>query len=642
MKIYQFLPQIHSPAALKILPDRDIPALAEEIRREIIETVAENGGHLASNLGMVEATLALHRVFDCNASERTDAFVFDVGHQCYAHKLLTGRFDRFRTIRQGGGLSGFTNRGESPYDTMTCGHSGSSVSVAMGIAEANRLKYGTGKNAPWTVAVVGDGSFTNGMIFEALNSLAGRRLNLIILLNDNEMSISKNVGGLSKYLSYIRTSESYFTFKLVLKRAFSAIPLVGNGLVRAARAVRDFLKRVTNSESLFENLGLEYIGPSDGNDYRRMVHVLEEAKSKPGPVIVHIKTKKGMGYPPAEEHPERFHGAAPFDVETGTGRRSSSGNGSTAVTFTSVLSDHICRLAENDDRICAITAAMTEGCGLTEFARRFPDRFFDVGIAEEHAAALASGLSMAGSGTSAGMIPVLVLYSTFAQRVFDQLWHDVRLQNAHIVLALSHCGLVPGDGVTHQGLYDAALFKSIPNITVYSPATAGELRTDLDRAAAGEGLCIVRYPKDTAQEWDNVPFAETNEVYKRASFGTGTNLLVITYGRIAHDVAAVLAEEKIPAELVVLDRILPLPTDELRTIAADNAFTAAVVVEEGVRSGGIGESIAAEFAKDAEHRLPTHILAVDDPLVPHGSLEHIRRTARLDREALASRLRAIL
>ena len=625
MKHDRLLPNIHSPADLKILPEREISSLADEIRQEIIETLSENGGHLASNLGMVEATLALHRTFSCTAGERTDTIVFDVGHQCYTHKLLTGRYDRFRTIRQNGGLSGFTNRSESPYDAMTCGHSGSSISAAMGIAEANRLKYGVGRNAPWTIAVVGDGSFTNGMIFEALNSLAGRPQNLIILLNDNEMSISRNVGGLSKYLAYIRTSESYFTFKLVLKRLFSALPFVGNGLVRAARAVRDFLKRVTNSESFFENLGLEYIGPVDGNDYRRMLHVLEEARSKPGPVIVHMKTKKGMGYPPAMEHPERFHSAAPFDINTGNPTKSSAGT-----AFSAVFSEELCSLAGKDGRICAITAAMTEGCGLAEFSRRFPERFFDVGIAEEHAAALAGGLAMA------GMTPVLVLYSTFAQRVFDQLWHDIRLQNVHVVLVLSHCGLVPGDGVTHQGLYDVPLFRPIPDITVYSPATADDLRRNFDRAVSGDGLCIVRYPKDTVQEWQNIPFTEENGIYKRASFGTSPKLLVVTCGRIAHDTAAVLADEKIPAELIVLERILPLPADELQKIADSGTFTAAVVVEEGVTSGGIGEAIAAVLP------IKTHIFAVDNPLIPHGSLNHIRKIAGLDRETLAARFRAIL
>lgn len=630
MKNQKLADRIPSPSALSSMTDREIMSLATELRREMIETVAENGGHLASNLGMVEATLALHRVFDLSGKERSDTLIFDVGHQCYTHKLLTGRADRFRTIRTGGGLSGFTNRLESPCDTVTCGHSGSSVSTAMGIAEADRLRYGVGGNAPWTVAVVGDGSFTNGMIFEALNSLSGRDLNLIVLLNDNEMSISKNVGGLSRYLSYIRTSEGYFTFKFFLKRFFSALPFIGGSLVRAARAIRDLLKRITNSETFFENLGLEYIGPVDGNDYRRMVNVLEEAKTKSAPVIVHIKTKKGLGYAPAEEHPERFHGASPFETSTGQCRVSPN----EGTTFTSVLSSTVCAFAERDERICAITAAMTEGCGLTEFAHRFADRFFDVGIAEEHATALSSGLAIR------GMTPILVMYSTFAQRIFDQLWHDVRLQEVHVVVALSHCGLVPGDGVTHQGLYDVALFRSIPDITVYSPATADELRESLVRAVSDKGLCIVRYPKGTAREW-NVTFEKCRYPFMKlssfpASGEGGKRRLVVTYGRIAHDVAEALGrlsrEGRWDSDMVVLERILPLPIEELRELVRDGGYCDVAVVEEGVRDGGLGEAIAA--ALPCEVRL----IAVDDPLIPHGSLDYIKHAASLDVDSLADRL----
>jgi 1-deoxy-D-xylulose-5-phosphate synthase len=299
------------------------------------------------------------------------------------------------------------------------------------------------------------------------------------------------------------------------------------------------------------------------------------------------------------------------------------------MTFTKIFSEELCTLAAGNDRICAITAAMTDGCGLAEFSVRFPDRFFDVGIAEEHAAALAGGLAMA------GMTPVYVLYSTFAQRIFDQLWHDIRLQNVHAVIVLSHCGLVPGDGVTHQGLYDVALFRSIPDITVYSPSTADDIRRDLDRAVYGQGLCIVRYPKDTAREWQ-ISFTEENDIYKRLRIGNADRLLVLTYGRIAHDVAAVLTEENIPAELVVLDRILPLPAEKLREMTDSAGFTAAVVVEEGVTSGGIGEAIAAVLP------LKTHIFAVEDPLIPHGSLDSIQKNAGLDRESLAAKLRAIL
>lgn len=619
MDNYHFLPNIHSPADIKSLSDREMPLLADELRREILAAVSENGGHLASNLGMVEATLALHRVFD---SDTGDTIVFDVGHQCYAHKLLTGRFDRFRTIRKNDGLSGFSNRDESPYDAMTCGHSGSSISVAMGIAEANRRQYGTGKNAPWTVAVVGDGSFSNGMIFEALNSLAGRKLHLIILLNDNEMSISKNVGGLSKYLSYIRTSECYFTFKFVLKRTFSSIPLVGNSLVRVARAVRDFLKRLTNSETLFENLGLEYIGPVDGNDYNRISHVLREAKSKAAPVIVHMKTKKGMGYPPAEEHPEKFHSAPPFDIATGKPK-----NPSTAETFSSVFGEYLVTLAEKNDAICAITAAMTEGCSLTEFARRFPDRFFDVGIAEEHAVALAGGLALA----KPALTPVVILYSTFAQRVFDQLWHDVRLQNTHVVLVLSHCGVVPGDGVTHQGLYDMALLGAIPGVTAYAPSTADDLRHDLERAVGGTGLCVVRYPKDHVKSWD-IPWDVTTETYRFAKLDENAETLVCTYGRISHDVAAILRENHLSADLLVFEQILPCPTETVREITKNHPYASVIVVEEGIRHGGMGETMAAAID------LPVNILAVDDPLLPHGDLNSVKKCAGMDRESLAENL----
>ncbi len=615
MDNYSFLPQIHSPVDLAKLREREILTLATEIRQEIIAAVAENGGHLASNLGMVEATLALHRVFDCT---NADTIVFDVGHQCYAHKLITGRFERFRSIRTDEGLSGFSNREESPYDAMTCGHSGSSVSVAMGIAEANRRKFGTGIPAPWTVAVVGDGSFTNGMIFEALNSLAGRKLNLIILLNDNEMSISKNVGGLSKYLSYIRTSESYFTFKFVLKRVFSAIPLVGNSLVRVARAVRDVLKRMTNSESLFENLGLDYIGPVDGNDYVRISHVLREAKSHSGPVIVHMKTKKGMGYPPAEEHPEKYHSASPFDKATGTPKPSAK-----SPTYSSVFGEHLVHLAETNENLCAITAAMTEGCALTDFAHRYPDRFFDIGIAEEHAVALAGGLALA----KPALTPVLVLYSTFAQRVFDQLWHDVRLQNAHVVLVLSHCGVVPGDGVTHQGLYDVPLLKVLPGVTVYSPATPDDLRHDLERAIDGTGLCVVRYPKDRVKTWE-ITFDEVTETYRYAKFAENAQTLVCTYGRIAHDIGEILRENDVPVDLLVLERILPCPTEHLREILKKQPYTSVVVIEEGVKNGGIGETIAAAID------VPVKIHAVDDPLLPHGSLDYVRKQAKLDKENL--------
>lgn len=607
---YDILPNIQSPGDVKALPEDKLPALAAELRRKILETVAENGGHLASNLGMVEAAIALHRVFDCP----DDAIVFDVGHQAYAHKLLTGRWEAFSTLRQAGGLSGFTSPDESPYDAVFAGHSGTSLSTAIGMAEANRLAG----NTHTVVAVVGDGSFTGGMIYEALNQLAGSGLRLVILLNDNEMSISPNVGGISRYLTLIRTSERYFTFKVVLKRIFDKIPLIGGGLIAAARWVRDFIKKTTGSETWFEAFGLEYIGPVNGQNVRRLTAVLEEAKSKDRPVIVHMITKKGAGYPPAEEHPDRFHSPGPFDPETGEPKKEF------APTVTDTVSDWITAAAAADEKLCAITAAMTAGCGLERFARETPERFFDVGIAEEHAAAVAGGLA------DAGMHPVLVLYATFAQRTFDQLWHDVALQRAHVVLLLSHCGLVPGDGVTHQGVSDLALITAIPGASVWSPDTDAAMRRALDEAKAADGLAVVRYPK--ADLPDGGVSYEDHGAWKSADFpGDGKPLSVVAYGRLTRIVERAAARMPFPIELTVLEKIWPLPDDA--DFAARMTGTV-LVIEEVIASGGIGEKLAAAYpaAQVLCHAIPT-------PFVPQGDLDSLLRRCGLDEDSLADRMK---
>ncbi|MBQ8333538.1 MAG: 1-deoxy-D-xylulose-5-phosphate synthase [Clostridia bacterium] len=615
----QILPKIKSPGDVRTLNKAELRTLAGEIRQTIIETVAKNGGHLASNLGMVETTIALHTVFDCPE----DAIVFDVGHQCYAHKLLTGRYERFETIRQWGGLSGFTNREESPCDTTTAGHSGSALSAAIGIAEAKRIAG----DPSWTVAVVGDGSFTNGMVYEALNNLDNRNLRLVFLLNDNEMSISKNVGSLSNYLSFIRTSEGYFAFKMVLRKVFSKIPLVGKCLISAARHVRDTLKRLTNSETFFENLGLKYIGPVSGNDVNRMISVLEEAKSKCCPVIVHAITKKGLGYSPAQEHPERFHSTGGFPLND-------TDDGAAAVqnppksTFTSEFSDFICEKAAENGKICAVTAAMTDGCGLAKFAEKFPDRFFDTGIAEEHAITMAGGLSIG------GMLPVVVMYSTFSQRVFDQLWHDVILQKTPMILMLSHSGLVPGDGVTHQGIYDVSLFSRLPGVHIYTPDTYNEMRKSFNESLGYKGLSVIRYPKSAEAVYDCA--FENCGSWKKTAIGNGTKeTAVITYGRIAGNVvkAAEKLNEMNPESrysIVVLEKICPLPMDEIGPVC-ENAERV-VFVEEGLRSGGIGEAFAARLGREVE------ILAVEDGLLPHGSTDDLMKLTGLDVQSLVKRI----
>ncbi len=624
----QILPKIKSPKDVRSLNRAELDVLSEEIRKTIIDTTSQNGGHLASNLGVVEATIAIHRVFDCP----DDTVIFDVGHQAYAHKLLTGRYDRFGTLRKDGGISGFTNYNESEYDATIAGHSGTSISTAVGMAEADRI---AGREN-YTVAVIGDGSFTGGMVYEALNQLASKKLRLVIILNDNEMSISKNVGGLSKYLSRIRTSEKYFNFKLALRTFFEKIPVIGEACVKGAKSVKNFLKRLFSSGTFFEALGLRYIGPVNGNDLDRLTGVLEEAKAKNRPVIVHMITKKGLGYVPAEEHPERFHSTSgfkiefiePSDVVSKVKKR----------TFADAFSDCVCELAERDERICAITAAMTDGCGLASFAEKYPDRFFDVGIAEEHAAAMAGGLALR------GFLPVTVLYSTFAQRIFDQLWHDAALQNAHIVLCLSHAGLVPGDGVTHQGVFDISLFAPIPGVTVYSPDTFAELDDALKKSLNGSGICIVRYPKDGENSYDGIAFEE-HGTWKSAEIGSGSRTAaVVTYGRLAANAvkaARMLCDERpdVRVKLIVLERIVPLPDcDDSEFYNAVNEADVTVVMEEVRLRGGVGEMLSANISVMKK----PHIFAIEEDMIPHGSLDSLMKLTGLDAESLKMRMGKLL
>ncbi len=622
----RILDSVKGPEDVKALPKEKLAFLAEELRQRIIETTLENGGHLASNLGMVETTLALHRVLDLP----DDVLLFDVSHQAYAHKLLTGRTDRFDTLRQAGGLSGFTNREESSYDTVTAGHSGSALSTAVGIAEAKRLKGERG----WTVVVIGDGSFTNGMVYEALNQLADTKLRLIVILNDNEMSISRNVGGLSGYLANIRTSEGYFRFKYNAKRILRPIPLVGNGLIAAARAIRDTIKRLTNSETWFESFGLEYIGPAHGNDLEQMTAVLEEAKKKECPVLVHIRTKKGLGYAPAEEHPEKYH-------SIGGSGKSATEKMATGPAYGGLISQALTQAAERDERICAITAAMTEGCGLTAFAQQYPDRFFDTGIAEEHAVAMAGGLSLA------GMLPVTVLYSTFAQRVFDQMWHDVALQNARAVFCLSHGGLVPGDGATHQGLYDIALFSPLvvqqPTARIYAPDDACALQGAFDKALEDRGISILRYGKGSCADYGEMGFSfeKTDAafpLYKTATLGEGDKALcLVTYGRLAQNAAKAVTEAvQNPRSagwritLVVLEQIAPLPMDEgLSSLLAE--ADRVVLAEEHVPVGGVGQQLATATKR------PVTVWAVETPPA-HGELADLMKACGLDALSLRERI----
>ena len=603
--------KIASPADIKQLNPAEITALCGEIREEILTAVAKNGGHLASNLGIVETTVALHRVFDAPR----DAIVFDVGHQCYAHKILTGRRAGFADLRKYGGMSGFPRREESEYDPLSAGHSGPALSCAIGMAEANRQ---AGRDA-WVVAVIGDASFGCGMVYEALQNCAKRGLKLLIVLNDNEMSISKNVGALSDYFTKIRLSRGYFSFKHTVHKICARIPVLGRGVIRCAIGVKEFIKRTLNKKNIFENLGLEYLGPVDGSREDTLEYVFREAMGCDVPCIVHVITQKGRGYAPAEAHPERYHAVSPFDPAVGIGEVPKKR------TFSDAFGESLCRLAEKDGRLCAITAAMRDGTGLAPFAERYPHRFYDVGIAEEHAVSFAAGLARG------GMRPVAAIYSTFAQRSFDQVLHDCALQKLPVVLALDRCGIVPGDGTTHQGLFDVGLFTPIPGVEVFAPESYAELDDHLTRALTSDAVSVIRYPRGCEVEYDRALWRGVSDGICAADFPGnigGEPLVILTYGRIARE--ALRAAEELaasrPVRVIRLARLYPLNAGAIRS-AMDGA-TRCLIVEEGMRRGGIGEAITAILAESGAD-VRVKILAADD-FVPHGDAGSLLAALSLD------------
>ncbi len=545
---------------LREMTDAELDRLAEELRQEILQTVSQNGGHLASNLGAVEATIAIHRVFDLPK----DRLIFDVGHQCYAHKLLTGRGERFHTLRQRDGLSGFTKRSESECDPFGAGHAGTSLSAALGFAEADLL---AGRDRH-TVAFVGDGAFTNGMIYEALNNCSDKRLRLILILNENDMSISPNVGGLSRYLTRIRVSKGYFTFKHRFQSLLKKVPRIGESLIKGSRRLKNTVKRTLMTGNLFEHLGVHYLGPLDGHDRRLLERVLEEAKRREGCTLVHICTKKGKGYPPAEEHPERYHSVSPFDLSVGA-------SASSQPTFSDVFGELMVRAGKSDPALCAVTAAMSEGTGLYPFSCAFPERFYDVGIAEEHAMTFAAGLS------AAGMRPVYAVYSTFAQRCNDQLFHDSLIQSLPLTLVFDRCGLVPGDGVTHQGIYDVSIYAAMPGVCIYSPANYADLYRCFEAAVdpnRSELCTILRLPRGRENQTD-LSCLTDHETGGFRTFGeTGAKKVLITYGRLSAN--ALEAAKAAGVKLISLLRIAPLDREAL--VAEIGGAETLYHAEEGV------------------------------------------------------------
>ncbi len=604
---YDILSKINSPNDIKKLNISSLGKLADEIRYKLIETVSSNGGHLAPNLGVVELTIAMHRVFD----SPEDQFVFDVGHQCYTHKLLTGRYEHFSTLRTKDGISGFCRPGESEHDIFYSGHSGTSVSAGLGLAEGKKIL----KDKHCVVTVIGDGSFTGGMVYEALNNGGRSDAKQIIVLNDNKMSISENVGAFAKYLAVIRSRPGYYSFKANTEKFLSKIPF-GEKIAKEIYNIKtDVKNKIYKQSTFFEDLGYRYMGPIDGHNIENLCDALESARNINGPVLLHVITVKGKGYEHAEKSPSQFHGISKFDIETGEPISSSE-------SFSSKFGEYLCQHAKDDGTICAITAAMGIGTGLGEFSKQFPDRFFDVGIAEEHAITFSSGLS------KNGMKPIYAVYSTFLQRCYDQIIHDISLQKLKVILAIDRAGFVGEDGETHHGLFDVAFLNTIPDIKIYSPCCYKTLYADLSSALyADEYSVAVRYPRGVMAE--NVSKLKF-ECIDYSYYGKETaEKLIVTYGRISSD--AVDAVDALnDTALIVLNQIKPVPSKAFNIILEKKEV---FFFEEGLKSGGVGEKLGSMLLENGFNGR-YRITAVKDQFVRQASISDLIKEYYLDRDSM--------
>ena len=598
------LEKIKKPNDIHKIALADFPALAQEIREFLIESVSRTGGHLASNLGVVELTLALHNVLDLPK----DKIIWDVGHQAYTHKILTGRKDGFEQLRKEGGMSGFPKRKESPCDAFDAGHSSNSVSAGLGYVRARDLSG----DDYHVVSVIGDGALTGGMAYEALNNAAELKTNFIIILNDNNMSISRNVGGMSSYLSALRTAEAYTGMKLGVTKTLKKVPKVGTALVDTVRKTKSSIKQLIIPGMLFENMGLTYLGPVDGHNMRQMMKLFNEAKRVEGPVIVHVLTEKGRGYAPASRYPDRFHGTGPFDIQTGKPLSVKKGS-----TWTDVFGETMKKLGKEEKKLVGITAAMPEGTGLKSFGKMFPERFFDVGIAEEHAVTFAAGLALG------GMIPVVAIYSSFLQRAVDQMLHDVCMQKLHVIFAVDRAGLVGADGETHHGCFDLSYLTMMPNMTVMAPKNQWELEKMLEFCVRAEGPCAVRYPKGSAcQKFGE--FQAPVEHGKSEVLYRGQNTAILSVGSMTEVCGQVYQELKARGEnptFVNARFVKPLDTALLDELAKDH--TLFVTVEENVKNGGFGEHVAAymEACHPEARVLP---IAIWNRFIEHGEISSLR------------------
>ena len=610
-----YLSEHNFPEDLRTMDFDQLELLSYELRDFLVESVSKTGGHLASNLGIVELTIALHRCFDTPK----DKIIWDVGHQSYVHKILTGRMDGFDNLRKYGGISGFPKVCESEYDVFDTGHSSTSISLGLGLAAARDLSGDDYK----VVSVIGDGAMTGGLAYEALNNAGSMNTNLIVVLNDNGMSISQNTGGLSSSLGRITSTDKYVHMKTTVKKGLSKVPVIGDSVISGIHNAKEDIKYAVIDGILFEELGFKYIGPVDGHDIRELCQTLQRAKGLKGPVLVHAVTQKGKGYTKAEKQPNVFHGIGAFDVETGKPVGSSSGR-----SYSRVFGDKLIDMAYYDERIIAISAAMTDGVGLEEFSRTYPDRFFDVGIAEAHSTTFAAGLA------KAGMRPYVAVYSSFLQRAYDQILEDVCLQNLPVTFCIDRAGVVGADGETHHGLFDMAYLRSMPNMTVLAPKDGPELEAMMDMSLSIDGPCAIRYPRGAAADLGG-PSAEIPG--KAVRLKDGTDVDIWAAGNMAGpalEASAILEEEGVSAGVVNMASITPFDEEALND-SAENVpliFT----IEDGIVTGGIGEHIKA-LAADGPAKVIN--LGWPDKFIEHGSQDELCRKYGLDKESIAEVIR---
>ncbi|MHB8421426.1 MAG: 1-deoxy-D-xylulose-5-phosphate synthase [Leptospirales bacterium] len=621
------LGRISSPDDVKKLSEKDLPVLAREIREEMIRVLSDIGGHFGGGLGVVELTIALHRLYDTTR----DRIVWDVGHQTYPHKMLTGRLDSLKTIRQWQGLAGFPKREESPHDAFSAGHAGTSISAALGMAEARDVRG----ERHHVIAVVGDGSLTAGMAMEALNQAGARKKNLLVILNDNEMSISENVGALSDYLARITSDPRWGGLRRRTEGLFREIPVIGEPMVRMAKVAHESVVGMISKPGIwFEEMGFQYVGPIDGHDLPLLLETIGNLKHQSGPILLHVLTVKGKGYPPAERNPVVFHGVTPFDIETGEFRKKASGH----PAYTKIFGQALVELGHRFPHLFAITAAMPEGTGLSDFKKIFPDRFVDVGIAEQHAVTLAGGMA------AQGIRPVVAIYSTFLQRAYDQLVHDVCLQNLPVVFALDRGGLVGEDGPTHHGVFDISYLRHIPNMVVMAPKDENELRHMLYTAIMHDGPIAVRYPRGEGvgvpidNEFREIPIGTAETVLE------GKEVCLLAYGsmvQVALEARDILWGEGIQAGVVNMRFAKPLDTAMLTSVT--ERYSHIVTLEEGVLMGGFGSAILEWLsASEQLNRIRFRMIGIPDHYVEHGSPKILRASLGLTPPDVAKTLRAWL